>query len=148
KHQSRQTANATHAYNRADVAWLAHIDVDEFLYPHGDVAALLDGVPADCPTARMRPAESLACAQDLYKAFIPPGPDRDDTVRAIYPTFGAFVKGGFMSHVAGKLFARTGRKKASFRIHNLFEAGEMVESGVELREVELLHRHAKDWERW
>ncbi len=148
KHQSRQTANATHAYNRADVDWLAHIDVDEFMWPRGDVATHLGALPANCPTARMRPAESLACAQGLYKAFIPAGPTRDETVRAIYPSYGAFVKGGFMSHVAGKLFARTGMKKISFRIHNLFQAGQMVEGGMELPEVDLLHRHARDWDHW
>ncbi|MFC3615828.1 glycosyltransferase family 2 protein [Lutimaribacter marinistellae] len=148
KHQSRQTANATHAYNRADVDWIAHVDVDEFIWPDAPLAERLAGLPDACPTARMRPVESLACAPDLYKAFVPAGSERDDTVRAIYPQYGAFVKGGFMSHVAGKLFARTGRKKASFRIHNLFHAGQMVEGGTELDNVELLHRHAKDWGRW
>jgi hypothetical protein len=35
KHQARQTENARHAYGRAagQVAWLAHIDVDEYLTP-------------------------------------------------------------------------------------------------------------------
>ena len=40
--------------------WLAHIDVDEFLWPETGVAEALTALPAQAFTARVRPAEALA----------------------------------------------------------------------------------------
>ena len=128
--------------------WLAHIDVDEFIWPHQPLTDLLGGMPDSCHAARMRPIEALAGGDTLYKAFIPNGPDRDAIVRSLYPTFGAFVKGGFLSHVAGKIFARTGMDKVEYRIHNIFRDGEMNPGGLDLDAVDLCHRHAHDWDDW
>lgn len=147
KHQVRQSANATHAYSRAEVDWLAHIDVDEFIWPQSDLACLLDRLPPDCVAARVRPIEALAGTEGFYKAFIPPGPERPRIVRAIYPRHGAFVKGGFMSHLAGKLFVRTGLDDVEFRIHNAFVNGSVV-SDIDLTEVDLCHNHGHEWEDW
>ncbi|MCE8528966.1 glycosyltransferase family 2 protein [Ruegeria pomeroyi] len=148
KHQARQTMNARHAYNRADVDWLAHVDVDEFIWSETPIATILSTLPDDTLCARMRPIEALAGDDALYKAFIPGGPARDGIVRRLYPTFGAFVKGGFMSHVAGKVFARTGMEKVDFRIHNIFRNKEMNPHQVELDTVDLCHRHGADWDHW
>ncbi len=148
KHQARQTMNARHAYNRADVDWLAHIDVDEFIWPETPLAGILDALGPEVLCARMRPIEALAGDPALYKAFIPGGPARDETVRRLYPTYGAFVKGGFMSHVAGKVIARTGLEKVDFRIHNIFRNKEMNPGQVELDRVDLCHRHGADWDHW
>ena len=61
KHQVRQTQNATFTYHRkAEVDWLAHIDVDEFLWPAEPLAPLLAALPADIPYARVRPIEALS----------------------------------------------------------------------------------------
>ena len=60
KHQARQTLNATHAYHRkADVDWLIHMDVDEFLVPQAPIPDLLDAVPATRALVRVRPMEAL-----------------------------------------------------------------------------------------
>ncbi|MEX0364971.1 MAG: glycosyltransferase family 2 protein [Ruegeria sp.] len=148
RHQIRQTANATHAYSRADVDWLAHIDVDEFLWPTEALGPLLAALPADIPYARVRPIEALSGPGNLYKAFIPPGPDRHDIVCSLYPRYGAFVKGGFLSHVGGKIFARTGIDGIGFRIHGLFRNRRRLDCEVELPQVDLCHNHALGWEDW
>lgn len=152
KHQLRQTHNAGHAYARAgDVDWLLHIDVDEFLWPEtpkADVAAHLDALPATCMAARVRPMELLSGSDALYKAFIPPGPDRHRIIARLYPTYGQFLKGGFLSHVAGKIFARTGQQDVTFKIHNVFHGDVMNPGGAELHPLRVCHNHAPNWDQW
>lgn len=149
KHQLRQTANATHAYaRRAEVDWLAHVDVDEFIWPHRPLAEILSGLGPGTNCARMRPAEALSGDGTAFKAFIPAGPAREATVARLYPRFGADVKGGFLSHLAGKLFVRTGLGPLTVKIHNVFRGEEMNPGETELDEVALLHCHAKSWQDW
>lgn len=149
KHQARQTRNATHAYNRrVEVDWLIHMDVDEFLWPDTKVADILAALPADIHCARARPIESIAGDGTLFKGFIPPGPDRNDIVRQIYPTFGDYVKGGFLSHVAGKLFVRTGKQNVTLKIHNMFLNDDMNPGQTELPTLALCHCHSKSWQDW
>ncbi len=149
KHQVRQTANATHTYGRkAEVDWLIHMDVDEFLWPDAPLSELLGALPQDVLCARARPIEALAGDGTLFKGFIPSGPNREATVERIYPSFGRYVKGGFMSHLAGKLFVRTGLGPLTVRIHNVFRGEEMNPGETELDLVALCHCHAKTWEDW
>lgn len=149
KHQSRQFVNARHAYNRrVEVDWLAHIDVDEFLWPARPIADQLAALPPDCLCARVRPIEALAGADDLYKAFHLDHRARGCATRILYPTFGAHLNGGFLSHVAGKLFYRTGVEGLRAKIHNI-RVGETDNPGERpLPGTELCHRHAHDWEDW
>lgn len=147
-HQMRQTLNATHAYSRTQVTWLAHIDVDEFIWPETDLTERLTALPDDTACARMRPIESLPDRPSLYKGFIPSGPDRDRIVRGLYPTYGAYVKGGFMSHVAGKIFARTGLDMVRYRIHNVYVDGCKNPGQIELPDVDLCHHHGHTWQAW
>lgn len=148
KHQLRQTANSSFTYRRCEQDWLAHIDLDEFLWPSEPISSLLGSVPENYPSARVRPVEAIAEAKDLYKAFIPIGPDREALIQDLYPNYGAFVLGGFLSHVQGKLFVRTGMRKISFRIHNLFQDKKPVHKKFELPQIDLCHRHAPDWDHW
>lgn len=149
KHQLRQTANATHAYRRrAEVDWLIHMDVDEFLWPDAPVADLLGALPAETLCARTRPIEALAGDGTLFKGFIPAGPERETIVERIYPQFGRYVKGGFLSHLAGKLFVRTGLGPLTLKIHNVFRETDMNPGETELPGVALCHCHAKSWEDW
>jgi glycosyl transferase family 2 len=149
KHQVRQTANATHAYDRrAEVDWLIHMDVDEFLWPDSNLSRCLEALSADVFCARVRPMESLSGDDHMYKAFIPNGPDRNTIVARLYPQFGPHVKGGFLSHLAGKLFVRTGMNDLTVKIHNVFRGSEMNPAEVELTTVALCHAHAKSWEDW
>ena len=75
KHQLRQTHNATHAYaRRAEVDWLIHIDVDEYLWPDRTVTETLTALPGAVHCARVRPIEALAGTRTLFKGFIRPAP--------------------------------------------------------------------------
>ncbi|MCR8826482.1 glycosyltransferase family 2 protein [Pseudosulfitobacter koreensis] len=149
KHQVRQSRNATHAYARGtDVDWLIHMDADEFLVSEQPVGDVLGALPATVRTARTRPMEQLAGDGTRFKAFVPNGPDRADTVKRLYPNYGAHIKGGFLSHVAGKLFARSGMDGLDVRIHNVFLDKDMNPGEVELDGIDLAHCHAKTWEDW
>lgn len=152
-HQPRQTFNATRAYRRAsDVDWLIHMDVDEFLVPQAKITELLSALPITVQCARARPMELLSGGdpqiEAAFKTFIPAGKQREKTVGALYPTFGDHLKGGFLSHIAGKLFVRTGIDGLKFRIHNAFLDGETNPNHVELPQLHLAHFHAADWDTW
>lgn len=151
KHQNRQVANAAHAYGRrVEVDWLTHIDVDEFLWPHLPLPDQLAALPDDTLVARIRPAEALSDASHSdvthFKKLTLDRPTRDIQTADIYPNFGQFLNGGFLSHVQGKLIYRTGVAGLTAKIHNIFVGDETNPGQVELRGTELLHMHAKSWE--
>lgn len=153
-HQLRQTFNATRAYRRQPgVDWLGHIDVDEFLSPATPLARQLGALPANARTARMRPIEALAPAGEgtdatWFKACHPRQSPRNAQTAEIYPTFGALLNGGFLSHVAGKIFVRTGQKGVSLRIHNAFDTDGPIENLHDLPQTHLCHLHAPGWKEW
>lgn len=150
KHQSRQFENARHGYERAgrDVDWLAHLDVDEFLWPDRPIAAQLADLAPDCLCARMRPAEALAGPGPVthFKAIAVDRATRARQTAALWPQWAAHLNGGFLSHVAGKMIYRTGVEGLRVQIHNVFVGEAMNPSEVELTETTLLHMHAKSWE--
>jgi hypothetical protein len=151
KHQVRQSLNANHAYSRkSGLDWLLHIDVDEYLAPRGpDVATQLASVPEAMTVARVRPMELLSDGDgQAYKTFIPPGPTRDTIVSDIYPTYGTYLRAGFLSHYGGKIFTRTGMDNISIRIHNAFQDKVRIDACHELVQMDLAHHHSLSWEDW
>ena len=145
----RQTKNASHGYRQKakDVDWLGHIDVDEFLV--GPVTQSLAALPPEQRVARVRPMELLADGDGTaYKGFIAPGPERLPLVQSLFPTFGQYLRGGFLSHVSGKVFVRTGLPNVSIRIHKAFEKDQEIPGADELSALRLAHRHAQSWEKW
>ena len=141
-HQPRQTLNATRAYIRAnELDWLMHMDVDEFLVAEGQIASYLAALPDDIQCARARPMELLAGGdpqvEAAFKTFIPAGKQREQVMATLYPTFGQHLKGGFLSHIAGKIFVRTGIKGLKFRIHNAFLDGETNPNHIEMPDIHL-----------
>jgi len=147
-HRTRQGLNATHAYRNAETAWLAHIDVDEFLWSERPLDDLLSEVPADVPKVMVRPLERLSAREGLYKAAISGNAEGDRLIHRIYPEFGSFLKGGFMSHVKGKCIARTGLPGIRFRIHDIRQAGNKLQNKEVLEQDDLCHHHSESWERW
>ncbi len=153
RHQSRQFENARNAYaKRPEVDWLAHIDVDEFIAPDAKVDQILAKLPTECLCARMPPIESLAPLDGsenapLYlKARAQNRNRRERDTIAVFPTYGNVLNGGFLSHVAGKMFYRTAVPDLRVQIHNVFVGEEMNPGETVLSELELLHLHAKDWD--
>ncbi len=153
-HQARQTVNATRTYRRRPgVDWLGHIDVDEFLSPSTPLGQQLGALPASARTARVRPVEALApvlegAGATWFKACHPRQGPRNAQTEEIYPTFGALLNGGFLSHVAGKLFVRTGQEGLSLRIHNAFDGMGKIANQDELTQTLLCHFHAPSWQAW
>ena len=149
-HQGRQFANAKWAYKHTCVDWLAHIDVDEFLWPKLDIRAQLATLHPENLCARLRPIEALAGDGEIthFKSCSENWVQRLHETAEIYPEFGPYLNGGFLSHVAGKLFVRTGLADIKFKIHNLETANGNNPGEVLLEDTELLHMHAKDWEDW
>ena len=156
KHQPRQTANATRAYRRdPQVDWLAHIDVDEFLWPQSPLEGQLAAIPGDVLSARVHPIEALAPApgddgkgQVWFKACARRRQRRARQTTEVYPTYGAHLNGGFLSHAAGKVLVRTGTPGLTFRIHNAFVNGEADDNAHQLNGTLLCHLHAPSWERF
>ncbi len=149
KHQVRQVINATHAYERRiETDWMAHIDVDEFLRPDEDLSTILGALGDQVNCARVRPMEMLSGDGTAFKAFIPNNHDRRAIVARLYPTYGEHMKIGFISHIVGKLFVRTGLSKLEVRIHNVFQGKETNPGEMELDRVALCHAHATSWQNW
>lgn len=149
KHQVRQSHNATHAYHRADdVDWLIHMDVDEFLVADRPVGKVLAELPMEQKIARIRPMEALSGDATAFKAFIPNGPKRAQIVSELYPTYGNYIKGGFLSHLAGKVFARTGMVGIRVQIHNVFQDDAIIDGPEQQPGIDLAHLHAKSWPEW
>ncbi|MCM2560881.1 glycosyltransferase family 2 protein [Lutimaribacter sp. EGI FJ00015] len=149
KHQSRQFENARHAYGRAigQVDWLAHIDVDEFLWPDRPMSDQLAALPETCMGARIRPAEALAGEGPVthFKTCAADRPTRDRQTAAIWPDYGAHLNGGFLSHVAGKMIYRTGIDGLKVQIHNIWVHDKMNPGETTLADTTLLHMHAESW---
>lgn len=155
KHQARQTANATHCYRRRpQLDWLAHIDVDEYLWPQSPLQGQLSALPDGTVSARIRAIEALAPdpgnppkpGLTWFKSFTRVQMQRREQTATIYPTYGQFLNGGFLSHVAGKVFVRCGLENLSLRIHNAFIDGAQDKSCVDLPGTLLCHMHAHSWE--
>ena len=159
KHQVRQVRNASRYYRRAKgLDWVVHIDVDEFLCPDPDrsVADILAACPTDVPVLRVLPAEAL-CTDGLSeidpdvtycKSRLPGGTQGKAIEHKLYPTYGGILKSGFVSHVEGKIFVRTGFHDVKFGIHRAFENKDVVLNSQDADGIELCHKHIESWEKW
>ena len=119
------------------------MDVDEFIVSDRDVGIVLYELPDQKLCARLRPMEQLVGTGQSFNAYVPNGPNRIPIVTDLYPEFGKYVKGGFLSHVAGKLFVCTGLENINLRIHNVFQDEETNSHQIELSSIDLAHCHAK-----
>lgn len=154
-HQLRQTFNATRALRAAEgtVDWLGHIDTDEFILSDTKLSSALKAVPKDMAGARLYPAEALATPVPgemprHFKLRTTADGVPATAVTEIYPTFGSYIRGGFLSHLAGKVFARTGLGNIRLAIHRLRVKGEDVLNTATLDNAMVGHLHAPDWERF
>lgn len=148
-HKGRQAFNATRAYRifARKLDWFAHIDVDEFIWPDTTISESLAAAPSDARTLRLRPIEALEGDGTAFKGRITGKPDVTKEISdRIYPAYGQFLRGGFISHTAGKLFVRTGFDKIKIRIHNIMIDNVKDRTGIEATDMRLCHAHAKTWD--
>ena len=155
KHQNRQARNMQAVYAGADLPWIGHIDVDEFLSPRRDIGDVLAEVAQDRPMLRMAPWEAL------HDAGLPPdiftarsfrralkGPENAALRDLAFGPYAPLLREGVLSHSAGKCFFRTGIAGLEPRLHGAFLAGRRLDGGTFAPDVALLHFHAEDRQRW
>lgn len=148
-HQLRQAHNATRAYRACPHDWLAHVDVDEFLIAEGDVARSLRFVTDASAQARIRPVELLPPTDGLprhFKNTHRQAGQKRSVLSVIYPNYGAYLTGGFISHTSGKVFARTRIPDARLGIHGLRLNGAAVGNEAELPKMKLAHFHTSGFD--
>ncbi|NJM83295.1 MAG: glycosyltransferase family 2 protein, partial [Tabrizicola sp.] len=71
RHQNRQSRNAKRAQRVCMLPWIAHIDVDEFLWPTRPIGTLLAEQPDKVMIVRMEPFEAMHdpdLPDDIYTA--------------------------------------------------------------------------------
>ena len=145
-HQLRQAWVATQTYQRSDLDFLAHVDVDEFILSETALKPHLAALPADIAAVHLPPAELLAGTSDCFKLTPADAGQEKAVLEDIYPTFGGHLRGGFVSHREGKLMARCGIPGLRFGLHALLLNGQPASNRMALPRVRLGHAHAPDWE--
>lgn len=142
-HQLRQAFNATRVYRFCTLDWLAHIDVDEYIFAPAPMTNLLAGADSHTTHIAMTPVEMLEQNGDPHH-FKRTGPKA--ALRQIYPRYGEHVAGGFLSTQSPKMIARTGLDQIRFGIHALRHAGRVLRPAATIPGLEIGHAHAPDWE--
>lgn len=149
KHQQRQSHNATLAYHTTRTRWLAHIDCDEFIHAPHPVTDALAALSQGTLALQLPPAEEIATENTdtlLFRRTYFDAGVRKSILYDIYPTFGRYLRSGFISHTAGKSIVRTGLDgDLLFGLHQLKINGTEVPAHRSTR-LTLLHRHAPDWD--
>ena len=146
RHQLRQLWIATQAYRRTDLDWLAHVDVDEFILPPSPLHEVLAGVHGDNAAVLMPPVEQLAGGDDTLFKMTARMAGRDKSVlEYIYPTFGPYLRGGYLSHLEGKMIARTGIPGVRLGLHALLYRGAAATNIARIEGLYVGHAHAPDW---
>lgn len=149
-HQLRQAANAQDAYDHARTAWLAHVDVDEFLLPAGPLSDVLAAAPGEAALVHLHPVEMLAepAPSDTrrFKTTARMAGQHKRVLQRLYPTFGGHLRGGYVSHLEGKVIARTGLAGVSPGIHFLNWKGKPATNRVIPQGSYVGHAHAPDFD--
>ena len=149
KHQTRQAFNANKTYRSIKTDWLTHIDVDEFIHPHRALTDILAAQPQDRMSLVMPPAEELSTQENssekLFRRTYFDANIEKTLLYELYPSFGRYIKSGFISHTVGKTIARRGNRNARFGVHFLKPKGEPKYDHYREQEINILHRHASDW---
>lgn len=155
-HQGRQTYNMRRVYNMTALPVLAHIDVDEYLFPQRDISSILDDWKDAHPFLRVRPAEALndpTLEDDIFTAchFRLPFPTNVKSGQRIkvLGDYDFVMPYNILSHRAGKAFFKTGVKNLYPRIHSatVGEDGPPIHAPFN-PEIMLLHFHAQNKDDW
>lgn len=152
-HQARQSYNMRQVYKLNALPCIAHIDVDEYLYPHRDLDEILTGWDSG-PLLRAAPAEALhdpSLPDDIFTArqFRRPFP-KDLPAQARQEILGEYegiIPKNILSHSVGKAFFRTGIPRLRPRIHGAFVDQKRLKAPFH-PDLTVLHFHAQNKEEW
>ncbi|MEM7318499.1 MAG: hypothetical protein AAF408_05690, partial [Pseudomonadota bacterium] len=120
--EHRQVRNAQDAYLRCEVDWLAHIDADEFIAPHRNLAHELACVPSELSYLR------LDVRERVYSSQIPPQTlfcgmlrvpfhRRRPAAKAVFGPKLEFLGRGLTGHSVGKSVVRARQDNVLMGIH-------------------------------
>lgn len=154
--ERRQSYNFRRIYEQTDLPVLAHVDVDEYLYPNRPIAQILDDWDKVDPFMRVAPVEALHdptlpndifTARQFRRAFAR-GTSRRQK-EAVLGEYVPLLPQNMLSHRVGKSLFRTGVEGLIPRLH----AGSMGKHAKPLQvavnpEILVLHFHAQDRAEW
>jgi hypothetical protein len=156
KQEVRQSHNIQRIYGLATLPVIAHLDVDEYLYPKRPMADILADWTDGSPFLRATPAEALcdpALPDDIFTArqFRLPFPNGMSIERrqAVLGQYTLILRKNMLSHNVGKSLFRTGIAGFVPRLH----AGTIGVDGPQIRlplhpDLMVLHFHAQDRAAW
>lgn len=154
RHQNRQSKNAQAVYRRCTLDWLAHLDVDEFLWPERPVADILSTLPPAQILCRAEPFEAMhdpALPDDIFTAQQFRGSLKKPFTHLRAPVLGpyaAILPEAMLSHANGKALFRTGIPGLSPRLHGAFLNGTRLPGPPFQPGLALLHFHAQNRADW
>jgi hypothetical protein len=154
--EARQSHNIQQIYRLASLPVIAHLDVDEYLYPKRPITEILADWTNDSPFLRARPAEALhdpKLPNDIFTArqFRLPFPNGMTARRkhAVLGDYTLILQKNMLSHKVGKSLFRTGITGFVPRLH----AGTIGIDGPRIRlplqpDLMVLHFHAQNRADW
>ena len=156
KHQVRQGHNVQRIYAETDLPVIAHLDVDEYLWPARPVAEILSDWPGEQPFIRARPAEALhepGLTEDIFTArhFRLPFPKgmSEPHKAATLGAYSELLPSGMLSHKVGKSLFRTGVEGLVPRLHSASIGHKSPPLHMPFYpELIVLHFHAQNRAEW
>jgi len=154
-HQARQSHNMQRVYKLTDIPFLAHIDVDEYLYSDRDMADIISEWDDGSATLlRAAPAEALhdpTLPDDIFtgRQFRRPFPKRTPIEQRVkvLGDYELIMPYNILSHRVGKALFRTGIKGMNARIHGGSKDKERLRAKVH-PDLTVLHFHSQNKEEW
>lgn len=149
----RQIPNARGAQKKCRLDWLAHIDVDEFLFASRPIADVLGSIPATEANLLLEPYEAMYdpdLPDDIFTARQFRGPLQGVHQALVAPIFGDFaaeLAKGALAHVLGKSMVRPRVRGLQLSLHGVIRDGERVTTAFH-PDLRILHFHAQDPVAW
>ncbi len=156
RQEVRQGYNVQRVYGLTNLPYLAHVDVDEYLYPKRPMAEILRDWPEAQPFIRATPAEALhdpAVPDDIFSANrfrLPFGRHVaiDDKV-SLLGRYAPLLPRNMLSHHAGKSIFKTGIEGLVPRLHAASLKSDPKPLILPLHpDLTVLHFHAQDRAQW
>lgn len=156
RQEPRQSHNMQRVYGLATLPFIAHVDVDEYLYSDRAIGDVLDKADSDAPFVRVAPAEALhdpSLPDDIFTArqFRLPFPVKmaADKRVSVLGDYAALLSRNMLSHRVGKSFFRTGLSGFMPKIHAGSFGGDAAPLKIAVTpDIVVLHFHAQDKTAW
>lgn len=127
--RKRQIFNATNAYYMATSEWILHVDIDEFVYMNGCINTFLQNLPSENNQISMRPVERIFMPDEVNQPYtdifrVAVEQKTPKWLSKIYAN-PEQMPYGFMGHINGKTFVRTGLSAVNIQVHRVEIDGEI-----------------------